>query len=188
MRKILLTAIAALALASCQEVTYPLVHQAVIDHVQAQVGQDAKLTIREIRTADSLTMGQLYDQRIKAFNTKLSQDTKLYEKYKGQKMEANAAKHKKAIEKDKAILKGLEAMAPDIASISDVVVCYDVNFSGQAKTPELTTVFDNYWAAVTVGGVVLSTNNELRGLHKGFGKFIPGYSDLLHKVGDEDAN
>lgn len=185
MKKISILAALLLACAACGPKEYPPLHQAVLDHVQASVGPDAKLKIKQIATVDSLTMGQLYEQRVKAFDTKLSQDTKFYEKYKGKKMEANTAKYKKAIDKDKLIIKGLADMAPEIERISSVIVCYDVAFSGEAATKELTTVFDGYYAAVSPAGAVLSTNNEVRGLHKGFGKYLPGYTDLLRQVGEE---
>lgn len=185
MKRILLTAIAILACAACGRKEYPPLYQAVIDHVQTTVGEEAKVNMREISTVDSLTMGQLYEQRVKAFATKLSQDTKFYEKYKGKGMENNAAKYKKAIEKDNLIIKALSDMAPSIEKISDVIVCYDVIFSGNAKSSGQTTVFEGFYAAVSPSFSVLSTNNELRGLHKGFGKYLPGYSDLLRQVGDE---
>jgi hypothetical protein len=72
-------ATAVLLLGACGR-QYSPVEQAVIDHVQAQVGADSKLMVTRIAVEDSLTYGQLLEQRIKAFEVKYQQDNKFLEK------------------------------------------------------------------------------------------------------------
>ncbi|MBR1872876.1 MAG: hypothetical protein IJ795_06700 [Bacteroidales bacterium] len=186
-RRIIAAAFAALALAACSESPeYTPLEEAVLSHIKARVGPEATFKVTKIVKADSLTTGQLYEQRIKAFKVKKDQDTKYYEKYKAKKMEANAEKHKKGMEKDALILKGLEEMRPAIEAKSSEIVCYDYTVSGSAEDKDVVTVFEDFWVAISPEGEVLSTNHTRRGLHKGFGKFLDGYIGLLATAGDLD--
>lgn len=185
MKRLLIISAAVILLAGCTpKPSYTPLQKAVVDYVAESVGPDAKLSFNSIEVADSLTYGQLYEQRVKAFRVKLDQDIKFVNRYKSKKMPVNADKHQKSVEKDKTILSALEKM--DISDIADNIVCYDMVFSGKADSPSQTTVFEEFYAAVTPDGKILATNDSKKGLHKGFGKYLPGYTEILRSVGGED--
>ena len=185
MRRLLTLLSILLLFAGCDSKSeYTPLQQAVVDYVSKNAGEGATLTFKKIEIADSLTVGQLYEQRIRAFEVKLDQDTKYYESYKAKKMPNNMEKHLKAMGKDKTILEALHGM--DISAVADEVLCYDIVFTGKAETAESIMEFEDFYAAVTPEGKVLSTNNTQKGLHKGFGKYLEGYTEILRSVGDEE--
>ena len=177
-------AAAVLLLGACGR-QYSPVEQAVIDHVQTQVGADSKLMVTQIAVEDSLTYGQLLEQRIKAFEVKYQQDNKFLEKSVAKNNIKKINQFDEAKRKDLVILDALRKM--DLGPKASEVVCYDVAFSGKASTSGAETVFDGYYAAVSPQGEVLSLTPGQKGLHKGFGKFLPGYSDILDRAGVEDG-
>ncbi len=160
---------------------YTPLEQAVIDHVQAQVGPESRLSLRQISLADSLTYGQLLQQRIKAFEVKYKQDEKFLATAVAKNNRGKIDRFDDAMKKDVYILDALRKM--DLGGLADAVVCYDMVFSGKAERDDVTTVFDAYYAAVSPDGKVLSLQPGQKGLHKGFGKFLPGYQDILKDAG-----
>lgn len=151
------------------------------------VGADAKVTFNKVERIDSTTFGQEVDKRIQAFNTKLEQDTKLYEKYMADRMLTNAGKKKQAMEIDGKMLAGLEKLRARIeeADSLDVVAYYDYHFTGYAKCGGEETTFPDNYASITPEGKVLSINDALKGLHNALGKVIPGYKEALDEASDK---
>lgn len=144
-----------------------------------KIGADAKLTLNSFARTDSVTFSQLLATRRKAFEVKLDQDTKYYEKYKAQRMENNAKKHQSAIAKTNAILADFQKLEEGLAGRMDEIAYYDLAFSGQAKSASGTISLDGYNAVVTPDGQVMAIQAGTKGIHQGLGKLIPGYTELI---------
>ena len=179
-RNMIVLAALALCLAGCGQKP-DMYREALETEIIRLVGADAKVTFNTIERIDSTTFRQEVDNRIKAFETKLNQDSKLLENYKGRGMAKNADTKKKAVELDEKILAGLEMLRQRIADADslDVVAYYDYHFTGSAKSSEGVTTFNDNYATITPDGKVLSVNDALKGLHNAMGKTIPGYMKLI---------
>lgn len=179
-RNIIVLAALALCLAGCGQKS-DMYRDALETEIIRLVGADAKVTFNTVERIDSTTFGQEVDNRIKAFETKLNQDSRLYDNYKGKGMVKNADTKKKAVELDEKVLAGLEKLRQRIADADslDVVAYYDYHFTGSAKSSEGVTTFNDNYATITPDGKVLSINDALKGLHNAMGKTIPGYTKLI---------
>lgn len=147
--------------------------------IAEQVGADAKISLNCFARTDSVTFAQLLATRRKAFEVKLAQDTKYYEKYKSQNMVNNAKKHQDAIAKTKAILEDFAMLEAGLAGRMEEIAYYDCAFSGQAQTASGTVALDGYNAVVTPAGQVMAIQAGTKGIHQGLGKLIPGYTELI---------
>ena len=147
--------------------------------IAEKVGSDAAVSLEGFTRVDSVTFEQLLATRRKAFEVKLAQDTKYYEKYRAERMEANAKKHQDAMAKTKDILASFDKLEAGLAGRMDEIAYYDCAFSGQAKSSAGTVSLAGYNAVVTPAGDVMAIQAGTKGIHSGLGKLIPGYTELI---------
>lgn len=186
-RNIIIFAAMALCLAGCGQKP-DMYREALETEIIRLVGADAKVTFNTVERIDSTTFGQEIERRIKTFSLKLDQDTNFYNKYKKDGMAKNADLKKKAVEMDQKLLAGMEMLRQRIADADslDVVAYYDYHFTGNAKSSEGITTFNDNYATITPDGKVMSINDALQGLHKAMGKSIPGYESLIKSNKQEE--
>lgn len=188
MKRFLIILAACAALASCggsPKVSDPI-QDALEARIKALTTEDAKVTFFKFEKVDSTTYAQELAHRKGQFELRLKQNEKFYEEYKAKNMSNNMAKKAAAIEGDKRVLAGFEALEAAIADKMESVAYYDYCFSGKAVSKEAgETDFNEYYASITPDGEVLSIEPSTKGLHKSLGRVIPGYTELV-KGGEEE--
>ena len=173
--------IAALSIISCgapKEPADPL-ESALISAIAQKVGDGAKVTITEYARMDSTTFGEELATRRKSFEVKQAQEEKYVEKYRAERMEANARKHSAALAKTKDILAGFDVLEASMAARKDEIAYYQIAFSGKAVLDGVTTPLDGYYAVITPTGEVKAIQGAQKGLTKAMGHVIPGYTELI---------
>ena len=187
MKRFLIILAAAAALVACggaPKASDP-VQDALEARIKALTSEDAKVTFYKFEKVDSTTFAQELAYRKGQFELRLSQNEKFYKEYKSKNMANNMAKKAAAIEGDKRVLAGFEAIEAAIADKLESVAYYDCCFSGKAVGSAGETDFNDYYASITPEGEVLSIEPTTKGLHKSLGRVIPGYTELV-KGGEEE--
>ena len=182
MKKIILAFAAVLTIAGCSgnQKVKSEAQMALEQEITRLTSPDAKVVITLFEKIDSTTYGEELEYRQKAFETKLSQDTKFYEKYRSSGMRVNMDKKYKAIESDKRIIEALAKMAEELGAKAGEIAYYDYHFSGKAETADKLTEFTDYYACIAAeDNAILSMENSTKGLHKTLGRVLPGYINLV---------
>lgn len=172
-----------MAVLACSGPHYKPEQQAAIDYIRRAVGEDTKLVITSVSTVDSLTFAALREDCIDLFEYKKDGHDKLRGAFVTQKMRTNARRQEEKMQRCDEIIQALKALR--LGDNAGKLVCYDVCVSGYAEKKKEIISFKDFLVCVTPDGKMLSTGSEKRGLHKGFGKFLPGYTDILRTFGDD---
>lgn len=142
--------------------------------------------IISVELIDSTTFATEFDRRIKMFQAKKDADEKLSVKYLAQGKKKNNALKAQDYVKDVMILASLDSLRNASENILGKVAYYDYKFSAVAKGPDSSMEFRDAYAAVTPDFKVIGMTADLKDLHKGLGKVIPGYLAIVK--GEEDAD
>lgn len=187
MKHISILAVAALCIAACSPKAEDPALSAVKAKVGSLVGEGAKVTMNTFELVDSTTFGQEIEHRIKVQEAALKQNQKYYDQYRGNNMMVNAEKKKAAMDRNKELIKGIQALAEQLGPEKLASVAYyDYKFSGSVTaTDGAKTVFNEYYASLSPENEVLCVESQLKGLHKALGRVIPGYTALF-KGGEEE--
>ena len=184
-KSILVSALLPLLL-SCGGGTYDPVHEAIKGEIMGNMSQEfTDVTINNVEKVDSTTFRQELDRRKKAFILKRDADSELLLKYMAEGKRRNATIKSDSYRQDLAILQGLDSLETANAAILDDIAYYDYRFSAEAKGQGLKMQFRDAYISITPDGRVIGMTAERRDLHKGAGRVIPGYLDLV-KGSDED--
>lgn len=162
------------------------VQEAIRGEIMGNMSQEfSDVTINFVEKIDSTTFRQELDRRKKAFTLKRDADSELLLKYMSEGKRRNATIKSDSYKQDLAILQGLDSLEAAHAAILDDIAYYDYRFSADAKGQGLKMQFRNAYISITPDGKVISMTAERRDLHKGAGRVIPGYIELV-KGSDED--
>ena len=182
---ILFSALLPLLVACGGRVTDP-VHEAIKGEIMGNMSQEfSDVTINFVEKIDSTTYRQELERRKKAFVLKRDADSELLLKYMAEGKKRNATIKSDSYRQDLVILQGLDSLEAAHAAILDDIAYYDYRFSADAKGQGLKMQFRNAYISITPDGRVISMTAERRDLHKGAGRVIPGYLELV-KGSDED--
>lgn len=179
LRYLVLAAAAILAASCSPKAPSDPLEVSLCSAIAGKAGADAQVSLEGFTRTDSVSFAQLLDLRRKAFELKLAQDTKFYEKYKSEHMGVNAKKHQDAMVRTKNILAGFNVLEAGLAGRMDEIAYYDCAFSGQVKSAAGTMPLDGYNAVVTPSGEVVAIQAGTKNIHSGLGKLIPGYTELI---------
>ena len=186
MKKFILFAALLPLLASCGAGAPDPVREAIKGEIMGNMSQEfSSVVINSVEKIDSTTFRQELDRRKKAFTTKRDADSDFLIKYMTEGKKRNASIKSDAYRKDLAVLQGLDSLEAVHAAILDDVAYYDYRFNAEAKGQGLKMQFRDAYISITPDGRVISMTAERRDLHKGAGRVIPGYLDLV-KGSDED--
>ena len=187
MKKFMLFAALLPLLASCGGKAPDPVHEAIKGEIMGNMSQEfSDVTINRVEKIDSTTFRQELDRRKKAFTLKRDADSEFLLKYMNEGKKRNAALKSDAYRKDLVILQGLDSLEAAHAAILDDVAYYDYRFSAEAKGQDLKMQFRDAYISITPDGRVISMTAERRDLHKGAGRVIPGYLDLVQGSDEDD--
>lgn len=151
----------------------------------SRVGPGAKVSFYTFEKIDSVTLGKELGYRIKVQDIRLRQNESLYKKYRSEGKETNAALKKEAmLQANRAVLE-LEKLRASLRDSLDVVVYYDYRFTGKASNKDNNAVFPEAYASISRDHEVLNIETDRKALHRGLGRVIPGYLDII-KAGDEE--
>ena len=189
MKRILLFAVLATAaiLSSCTPKAADPVEQAIVSEILSMPQGFSKVTFLNCEMIDSTTFAQELDRRVKLFETKRDADGKLLLKYTQEGKPRNAALKNESYRRDLEILRSLDSLRAASAGILDEIAYYDYRFSADADGEESGKMqFRDAYAAVTPDFEVIGLTAQKKDLHKGLGKVIPGYLELLRGESEEE--
>lgn len=155
------------------------VAQALEEYVMESIpdGGDFKLTNLEM--IGSTTLGEELDNRLKLFELKIKQNTSYLQQYTAKGMKKNMEKKQNALLDDKRIYKQLVGLRDSLSSKLDSPAYYDYKFSATVKGADAITKFDDAYLCITPDFKVLGVTLNQKDLHKGAGRSIPGYKEIL---------
>lgn len=180
MKRTLIFVAAALLLASCGGKTPSPVEAALNAAIAENLGQELKsVTYASLEKVDSTTFGQELEKRRAVLAQKAKSEEELYMKYMSEGKRTNATMKLEAVTKAKASLARLDSLAGTIADRLDEVAYYDYTFTAAAKGVEKDVAFKDAWALITPDLEVLGMATSQKSVHKGSGKVIPGYVEML---------
>lgn len=186
MKKHLLVIASVLMAAACGTRTPDPVHEAIKAEISGNMPQKfTDVKIYTVEKIDSTTFRQELDRRKTLFETRRAADEKLILKYNSEGKQKNAALKTESYKKDVFILRDLDSLEVSLADILDDVAYYDYVFSAQASGPDGKMEFRDSYAAITPDMQVIGLTAQKKDLHKGLGKVIPGYLEIVK--GEEEA-
>lgn len=180
LRGIILTAMAAMALTSCENTLTPE-QQATLDVISRTSGEVRKVTFTSFAAIDSTTVAQELRRREALFKTKVKTHDKLESKYRRSNMPANMAKNLETKEQAEAILTGIHELQAKLESCRDSIIYRSYKFSCKGKFEDGRD-FDSgeMYINITPDGQACNLRNDGK-YNFGMGFTIPGYSELLEK-------
>lgn len=181
MKKLIIAALfACLAATSCSETEKSPLEEAVSQYVLTTAGNpEWKFKLKSIEVIDSTTFATEFDRRITVFNTRINQNTMLYNNYLKENKKNNATRKRDEILKDREILTRLYMARDEMGDAIDEIAYYDYKFSAAVSSGRQTVPFDDCFVAVTPDNEVLCFTRDPKDLHKSTGKVIPGYLEIL---------
>ena len=187
MKKLVLAALAALSVCACATRTADPVHEAITHEIIDNMDKGfTEVRINHVELIDSTTFATEFERRIKLFEAKRDADSKLSVKYLAEGKKKNSALKASSYVNDIMILVSLDSLRKASSDILEKVAYYDYKFSAVAKGPDSSMEFKDAYAAVTPDFKVIGMTAALKDLHKGLGRVIPGYLEIVK--GDEDAS
>lgn len=172
---------------SCSDKTADPVKEALI----AEIGKTMKVEAPDvyfsnIARIDSTTFAEELDRRKVVLETKCKVLEKQALKYSAEG-KLNASRNKvEELSATRNRLKDLEKLAQSLADIADKTAYYDYTFSATAKGDGRKMEFKEAYATVTPDFQVLGICSQKKDIHKGMGKVIPGYLEMLKGDSDEE--
>lgn len=174
--------IAALAvLASCTQAPLDPVQESIRTKVEETVGSPLKkMQFGTFEHVGSTTIGEELEHRRVTFETRFSAEEKLYLKYMSEKKMKNASLKLEEMEKSRKALASIDSLRTVLADSLDEVAYDDYSFTARITAENgVSQVLDGYYACVTAAGETLAITNDLKDLHKGAGRAIPGYVEAI---------
>ena len=189
MHRIFVFAASLLLLASCGGKTVDPIHEAIKGEILGNMDQQfSEVSILKVEKIDSTTFRTEFDRRKDAFATKRDADSDLLIKYMTEGKRRNAEIKSESYRKDLIILRGLDSLEVALADILDDIAYYDYRFSASAKGEGMNMQFRDAYISITPDGRVIGMTAERRDLHKGAGRVIPGYLELVQGSGEDDED
>lgn len=181
-KALILTSLCLLAF-SCKKEPDPL--QEVLGAYILQ-GQEGTFRLYSIEKIDSTSFRTEFERRQNVFDLKLREETRLYESYTQQRKPKNAARHMQAIQRTRAVIKGLDSLRTVLEGRMDEIAYYDYAFSGRADTDDTVIELQQAYASITPALEVITLSSERKDLHKAGGRAIPGYLQMLGRDSEEE--
>lgn len=167
-------------LASCGGKAPSPVETALNAAIAENLGQELKsVSYASLDKIDSTTFGQELEKRRAVLEQKVKSEEELYVKYKTQGKSTNAGIKLEAVNKAKASLVRLDSLALTLSDKMDEVAYFDYTFTAAVKGVEKDVTFKDAWALITPDLKVLGLATSQKSVHKGSGKVIPGYVEML---------
>ena len=176
-------AFAALSFQSCSQPKSDPLKEAIVQGVMAANPDVKSFTVSEVTKVSDVTLEDELGRRTALLETKLKAETRLAEKYANVSMRTNEKRHAEAKDRTAAILEALGSYKEEHTAQLDSIVYSIFEFKGYgtkengssvknvdmvvAVTPDMKT-----YNIIPAGG---SNSN----VHKGMGRAIPGYMELL---------
>lgn len=186
MKRSLLFAAVLVLLSSCGTKPADPVEEAITSEIINNMSEGfTSVKIFKVEKIDSTTFGQELERRRHLFETKKEVDGKYMNKYIAAGKPKNAAAKEESMKKDIIIIQCLDSLAVSLEDILDDVAYYDYKFSAQAKSESSSMEFRDSYAAITPDFEVIGMTAKEKDLHKGLGKVIPGYLEILKGESEE---
>ena len=145
-------------------------------------GQEGSFELYRIEKIDSTSFRTEFERRQNVLDLKLREETRFYENYILERKPKNAARHREAMERARASLKGLDSLRTTLEGRLDEIAYYDYVFSGRAETANQATDFADTYASITPALEVIALTAVQKDLHKSGGRAIPGYVQLFEEA------
>jgi len=179
------TIAAAVLLASCAGQQTDPVEEALRQEICFNMPQAFNnVSFATIELVDSTTFGQELDKRVKLFELKAKVEAEYAESYLAQGKRKNAEVKTESVKYCQEVLAALDSLRGALGSRIDDVAYYDYVFSARAAGKDGNMEFNQSWASITPSYEVIGLASKQADVHKGLGKVIPGYLDIV-KVDSE---
>ena len=181
MKRAVISAFILLSLAACGPKQSDPVKDAIRGKVEAQLGELKSLSFTNLELVESSTFGEEIARRRSTIELRRKQNIKLAEGYQANGKVLNANAKLEAALKDKAVLKGIEAIEKRLANHDSLGVKeLDIyKFSAVARTTEGSTDINDMFIAITPASEIVAMDYKKENLLKSSGSLIPGYKALF---------
>lgn len=187
MKKSIILILAIVAVCSCGYKNDP-VAQAIEKAAMAQYGdQPYTFRINSLEKVDSAVFRTEMDSRIGTFKAKIESNQVLYRKYVRTGYTVNADIKKQTLKNDSLILIKLNNLKGEMGAKLDEVAYYDYKFTATGKVGGKNFEMIECYATVTPDNEVLTLAPDQKSVHKGTGKVLPGYLDIVKTVAPEES-
>lgn len=189
MKKLILTLAPIFMMMACSLnlTELPPVRQAIADEIKSLNGNVDYICFTDFALVDSATVSQELCRRKTLFQTKIKTEERFVRKYERKKMLANANKHRGELGKAIKILTEIEMLEDSLVSCKDSVIYRVYKFSCKGRTKNGYPIYGEKYASVSPTLDVLCIRSDDNYFFN-MGYTVPGYAELLDKIGGSDAN
>lgn len=147
--------------------------------------ENVTVSFESIAQVDSSTLADEIERRRDIFQLKMERQSILENRYLEKKMKTNARRQHLRMEQSAKIIAGLDSIAFMHDSQRNSVLYRIYFIKGKAETPEEVFPLDGFYAVLTPDGKPLAFTKDRKALHKGTGRLIPGYEEMLSQMDAE---
>lgn len=188
MKKLIILSAVSVLLFSCSPKAQDPVQTAIESEILSLEQNFSQVSISSLELVDSTTYRQELEHRRGIFETKRKSDEQFLMKYMNEGKRKNANIKNESYVRDLLILKALDSLELTISSILDNVAYYDYKFTAVAKGESGTMQFNGSYAALSPDSEVLCISSSQKDLHRGLGKVLPGYLEIVKNQEEDPEN
>lgn len=174
--------------ASCgsREREYGPVEKVIVDAIVERYPDCLDVEFSSLVKVDSTTYGQEIQRRRDLFEYKLKADGKLRERFRAARMRTNMRRKDGDMANDTRILAGIDSLEAALAPVLGDIAYYDYRWSAVAHLKDSDVTCTDMYANVSPDLTFCRLVVKAGEVHKGMGRIIPGYMELL-RGGSEDT-
>lgn len=150
-------------------------------------GDIDKIMYESLTLVDSTTYAQELAYRRGLMQERIDRNEAIRQQYKSAGKLTAAASRRKAINKDRKILSGLDRIGERIAEISDSTAYYTYRFSVAITSGGSVLACKDYYATITPEYDILNLTGDKSKCRFGAGSVLPGYDKVVKESDEEDA-
>ena len=145
--------------------------------------EEVAVSLESVAQVDSSTLADEIERRRDIFQLKMERQSILESRFLEKKMKVNARRQHIRMEQSAKIIAALDSIAFMRDPQGDSVL-YRIYLIEKGKVETIDEIFslNGYYAVLTPDGKALAFTKDRKALHKGTGRLIPGYEDMLSQM------
>ncbi len=144
--------------------------------------EEVAVSLESVAQVDSSTLADEIERRRDIFQLKMERQSILESRFLEKKMKVNARRQHIRMEQSAKIIAGLDSIAFMRDPQRDSILYRIYLIKGKAETFDEVFPLNGYYAVLTPDGKALAFTKDRKALHKGTGRLIPGYEDMLSQM------
>lgn len=187
MKRITTLLVSALLAASCATAPeFDPVKEAINARLAEMVnGEISSIVYESLILTDSTTFGAELAYRKGLMEERIERNEQLRQQYKAEHKTANAMAKKKAVAKDRKILRGLEKIGEELGDMADSTAYYTYCFTAAITSGDSILACKDYRVTITPEHTIINMTGDKVKVRFGAGSILPGYDSLV-KESDEE--